>query len=116
MWYVRSPLLLFADSIFNPPLLTTRRLTKPRTVCFSQPVVMPPRSLRGSSPFARFIIAMTSAFLLLRQLLLQPFRPRSRRLALAGGFFAFLLAGATVSAWGASSGDKRRTGVPGYEL
>src|SRR5438552_1049889 len=63
MRYVRSPVALREDSIFSPLLLPSR-LTKPRTVCACQPVA----SLIWASvtPLARFIIAITSAFLLLR--------------------------------------------------
>jgi hypothetical protein len=39
-------------------------LTKPRTVCFCQPVIFTISA--NVTPFARFIIAITSAFLLLR--------------------------------------------------
>jgi Protein of unknown function (DUF3738) len=62
-YVVRSPAALREDSIFSPPLLP-RRLTKPRTVCACQPVA----SLIWASvaPLARFIIAITSAFLLRR--------------------------------------------------
>ena len=60
--YVRSPLALSDDSIFSPPLLP-RMLTKPRIVCFCQPVAA---SISASvTPLARFISAITSAFLLL---------------------------------------------------
>ncbi len=70
--YVLSPAAFFEDSIVSPPLLP-RMLTKPLTVCFGQPVV----SIISArvTPFARFIIAMTSAFLLVRS---------------AAGFGAFL--------------------------
>src|SRR5450759_2436989 len=61
--YVRSPEAFLEDSMLWPPLLP-RMLTKPRTVCFCQPVV----SMISArvAPLARFIIAITSAFLLLR--------------------------------------------------
>ena len=61
--YVRSPAAFFEDSIVSPPLLP-RMETKPRTVCFCQPV----SSMISASvtPLARFIIAITSAFLLVR--------------------------------------------------
>src|SRR5438045_8141137 len=61
--YVRSPEAFFEDSMRWPPLLP-RMLTKPRTVCFCQPVA----SMISASvaPLDRFIIAITSAFLLLR--------------------------------------------------
>jgi hypothetical protein len=61
--YVLSPAAFFDDPIVSPPLLP-RMLTKPRTVCFCQPVA----SIISANvtPFARFIIAITSAFLLLR--------------------------------------------------
>src|SRR5258706_15162942 len=66
-------------------------LTKPRTVCACQPVA----SMISASvaPLARFIMARTSAFLLLRSS--APFCARARRGALAGDFFAFSFAGAT---------------------
>src|SRR5579864_4630722 len=61
--YVRSPAAFLDDSIFSPPLLP-RMLTKPRTVCGCQPVAF---MISGNvAPFARFIIAITSAFLLVR--------------------------------------------------
>src|SRR5579864_267660 len=61
--YVRSPAAFLDDSIFSPPLLP-RMLTKPRTVCGSHPVAF---TISASvAPLARFIIAMTSAFLLVR--------------------------------------------------
>src|SRR5579864_5452609 len=65
MRYVRSPAVFFEESIFSPPLLP-RMLTNPRTVWACQPVV----SMTSASvtPFARFIIAITSAFLLVRSL------------------------------------------------
>src|SRR2546421_11584124 len=67
--YVRSPATFFEDSAVWPPLLP-RMLTKPRTVCFCQPVA----SIISASvaPLARFIIAITSAFLLLRSEALSP--------------------------------------------
>src|SRR3984893_9644267 len=72
--YVRSPAAFLDDSIVSPPLLP-RMLTKPRTVCGCQPVVF---MISGSvAPFARCIIAMTSAFLLARS-----------AFGLAAGFFA----------------------------
>src|ERR1051326_5373785 len=59
--YVRSPAAFFDDSIFSPPLLPSM-LTNPRTVCFCQPVAS---TISASvAPLARFIMAMTSAFLL----------------------------------------------------
>ena len=63
--YLRSPDASLDDSIACPPLLP-RMLTKPRTVCACQPVV----SMISASvaPLARFIIAITSAFLLTRSL------------------------------------------------
>jgi Protein of unknown function (DUF1579) len=72
---VRSPPAFFVDSMLWPPLLP-RMLTKPRTVCFCQPVV----SIISASvtPFARFIIAITSAFLLLRSAAGLPFEEDSR--------------------------------------
>ena len=64
--YERSPAVFLDDSIFSPPLLPTM-LTKPRTVCFCQPAAS---MISGSvTPLARFIIAMTSAFLLARSAL-----------------------------------------------
>ena len=61
--YVRSPAAFLDDSIFSPPLLP-RMLTNPRTVCGCHPVAF---MISGkAAPFARFIIAMTSAFLLVR--------------------------------------------------
>ena len=61
MRYVRSPAAFLLDSIFSPPLLP-RILTKPHTVWACQPVA----SMISASvtPLVRFIIAMTSAFLL----------------------------------------------------
>src|ERR1700681_3752921 len=63
MRYIRSPAGFFEDSIVSPPLLP-RMETKPRTVCGCQPVT----SMISASvtPLARFIIAVTSAFLLER--------------------------------------------------
>ena len=60
---VRSPSALLDDSTFAPPLLPSM-LTNPRTVCFCQPVT--PTISASVATFARFIIAITSAFLLLR--------------------------------------------------
>jgi hypothetical protein len=58
--YVHSPAAFFEDSIFSPPLLP-KMLTKPRTVCFCQPVAS---MISGRvAPLARCIMAMTSAFL-----------------------------------------------------
>src|SRR5262249_11866694 len=81
-------------------------LTKPRTVCGCQPVA----SMISASvaPLARFIIAMTSAFLLLL-FSVAPFRAWARRLALAGDFFAFSCAGAASLAGCAPSRDRRWT-------
>jgi hypothetical protein len=61
--YVRSPSALLDDSIFSPPFLP-RMLTKPRTVCACQPVAF--MISANVAPLARFISAMTSAFLLPR--------------------------------------------------
>jgi hypothetical protein len=64
------------------PSLLPRMLTKPRTVCGCQPVAF---MISGSvAPLARFIIAMTSAFLLARSAfgLVAAFLERP-------GFFAF---------------------------
>src|SRR2546429_2118661 len=69
MRYVRSPDALLEDSIFSPPLLP-RMLTKPRTVCACQPVACMISS--SVTPLARLIIAITSAFLLLRSVALPP--------------------------------------------
>jgi hypothetical protein len=61
-WPIKKAAFL-DDSIFSPPLLP-RMLTKPRTVCGCQPVAF---MISGRvAPLARFIIAMTSAFLLAR--------------------------------------------------
>jgi hypothetical protein len=80
--YVRWPAAFFEDSIFSPPLLP-RILTNPRTVCRCQPVA----SIISSSvvPFARCIIASTSAFLLVRS----DFGLRAS-LPAGAGFFALL--------------------------
>src|SRR5580698_9433568 len=64
--YVRSPASFFDDSIFSPPLLP-RMLTKPRTVWACQPVAA--MISASVAPFARFINATTSAFLLARSAL-----------------------------------------------
>lgn len=61
------------------------------------------------APLARFIIAMTSAFLLLRSSLLlfaafAPFCARARFAGLAGAFFEVSLTGATSLACCATSG------------
>jgi hypothetical protein len=61
--YVRSPAAFLDDSIFSPPLLP-RMLTKPRTVCGCQPVAF--MISASVAPLARFISAITSAFLLVR--------------------------------------------------
>src|SRR5260370_35530414 len=51
-------------SINTTPPLLPRMLTKPRTMCGCQPVAF---MISGSvAPFARFIMAITSAFLLAR--------------------------------------------------
>src|SRR5258706_9969917 len=86
MRYVRSPAVLFEDSIFSPPLLPSR-LTKPRIVCFCQPVAS--TIWASVAPLARFIIAMTSAFLLLRSPLSSAFLPGATFLT-AFTFFAGL--------------------------
>src|SRR5437667_3121752 len=78
MRYVRSPDALLEDSIFSPPLLP-RIETKPRTVCACQPVTF--MISASVTPLARFIIAITSAFLLLRSV------------ALPAGFLASFFAG-----------------------
>ena len=75
-------------------------------MCFCQPVAS---TISASvTPLARFIIAITSAFLLLRSSV-APFNARACRGALVGGFFTFPLAGATSGAGCASSGDRRTT-------
>src|ERR1700730_12018269 len=61
--YVRSPAAFLDDSIFSPPLLP-RMLTKPRTVCGCQLVAF--MISASVVPFASFIMAITSAFLLVR--------------------------------------------------
>ena len=82
--YARSPSALLDDSIFSPALLPIM-LTKPRTVCGCQPVAF--MISARVAPFARFMSAITSAFLLARSALgLLP------GLA-AVGFFALALAG-----------------------
>src|SRR5258708_9185536 len=60
------------------------------------------------APLARFIIAMTSAFLLLRSSVV-PVRARARRGALVGDFFVFPLVGAASGAGCAPSGERRWT-------
>jgi len=81
------------DSISSPALLP-KILTKPCTVCFCQPVAS---TISASvTPFARFIIAMTSAFLLLRSSV-AAFCAVARLAGLAGTFFALSLAGATFA-------------------
>ena len=64
--YIRSPSALLDDSIFSPPFFP-RMLTKPRTVCACQPVAFM-ISVRVAH-LARFISAITSAFLLTRSAL-----------------------------------------------
>jgi hypothetical protein len=61
--YVRSPAAFLDESILWPPLLP-RMLTNPRTVCRCQSVAFMISS--RVAPFARCIIAITSAFLLAR--------------------------------------------------
>jgi hypothetical protein len=100
MRYVRSPAAFFEDSIFSPPLLP-RMLTMPRTVCFCQPVAA--TISVTVAPLARFIIAITSAFLLL--LSSAPFCALARLGALAGAF-AFSLAGATSLGYGPVFGNR----------
>src|SRR5450759_3274720 len=88
MRYVRSPAVLREDSIFSPLLLPSR-LTKPRTVCACQPVAS---LIWGSvTPLARFIIAITSAFLLRRASWSLPFLAAAAFFA-ALAFFASLAA------------------------
>src|ERR1035437_5667366 len=81
-------------------------LTKPRTVCFCQPVASTISA--KVTPLARFIIAITSAFLLLRDSF-APFCAWARPTALVGDFFAFPLVGATSRAGCAASRDRRAT-------
>ena len=100
--YVRSPAAFFDDSIFSPPLLP-KILTKPRTVCACQPVVA--MISASVAPLARFIMVMTSAFLLPPASGL--FCARARRGALAGDFFPFPLAVATGSTGCVPSEDRR---------
>lgn len=64
--YVRSPSALLDNSIFSP-LFFPRMLTKPGTVCGSQPVVF--MISTRIAPLARFISAITSTFLLERSVL-----------------------------------------------
>jgi hypothetical protein len=101
--YVRSPAAFFEEAIFSPPLLPST-LTKPRTVCFCHPVASTISA--NVTPFARFIIAITSAFLLVRASV-APFCARARREVLAGDFFDWVLSAPTGVADGASSGDRR---------
>jgi hypothetical protein len=61
--YVRSPAAFLDESILSPPLLP-RMLTKPRTVCACHLVAA--MISANVAPLARFIRAMTSAFLLAR--------------------------------------------------
>jgi hypothetical protein len=67
--YVRSPAAFLEDSMLWPPLLP-RMLTNPRTVCFCHPVAC--IISVSVAPLARLIIAITSAFLLLRSEALTP--------------------------------------------
>jgi hypothetical protein len=103
--YVRSPAAFLADSIFSPPLLP-RTLTKLRMVCFCQPVA----SVISATvaPLARFIRAMTSAFLLVRDSVVL-FCARASREALRGDFFDRVRSVRTGVAGGATSGDRRST-------
>src|ERR1700736_3203539 len=78
--YVRSPAAFLEDSMLWPPLLP-RMLTNPRTVCFCHPVAC--IISVSVAPLARLIIAMTSAFLLLRS---EAFSP----VGLPDAFFAAL--------------------------
>src|SRR5271170_3811796 len=64
--YVRSPAAFLDESIFSPPLLP-RMLTKPRTVCACHFVAA--MISASVAPLARFISAITSAFLLARSAL-----------------------------------------------
>src|SRR5689334_20288248 len=61
--YTRSPAEFLADSILTSPFLP-RMLTKPRTVCFCQPVVA--MISVSVAPLGRRMRAMTSDFLLVR--------------------------------------------------
>src|SRR5690242_17493111 len=64
--YVRSPAAFLDDSIFSPPFLP-RMLTKPRTVCACHLVA--DMISASVAPLARFIRAITSAFLFVRSAL-----------------------------------------------
>src|ERR1051325_8489405 len=88
MRYVRSPAAFFDDSTFSPPLLP-RMLMNPRTVCACQPVA----SMISASvaPFARCIIAIISAFLLLRASVARFCVPARRALPALLGSAAFAL-------------------------
>src|SRR3984957_18543526 len=81
-------------------------LTKPRTVCFCQPVAST-ISVRVTA-FGPSLLPIPSALLFLRDSV-APFCARVRPAALVGDFFAFPLAGATDSAVCAASGDRRET-------
>ena len=87
-----APFAFFDDAIFSPPLLPSK-LTKPRTVCGCQPVAV--MISARVAPLARFNLAITSAFLLVRSVfgaicfrlavLLGP-HSRFHGLGLLGGF------------------------------
>src|SRR6266404_5536967 len=86
---MHSPTAVCEDSIFSPPLLP-RMLTKPRTVCFCQPVVSTISA--RDAPLARFIMATTTTFLLAPDSV-APFRARAR------GALAFFLGRGGVGAF-----------------
>jgi hypothetical protein len=102
--YVRSPAVFLADSVFSP-LLLPRMLTKPRIVCFCQPVasVISARV----APLARSISASTSAFWLVRDSVVLFCAP-ARREPLAGDFFDPVRSVRTGVAGGARSGTDAR--------
>jgi hypothetical protein len=79
---------------------------KPRIVCRCQFVACIISS--RVAPFARFIIAITSAFLLLRDSV-APFCARARREALVGDFFDRVRSVRAGVACGATSADRRST-------
>ena len=78
MRQVRARPAFLEDSTFSPPWWH-KMLTKPRTVCFCQPVAA---TISASvAPLARFIIAITASFLP------RPFRPEPLpELSISGHF------------------------------
>jgi hypothetical protein len=68
------------DSLFSPPLLP-KMLTKPRTVCFCQPVVA---TISASVALSAFIVAITLGFLVFAGFSCALLRPA----AMTGDFFA----------------------------